>query len=66
MDDQLFLVFAAYFGIGALFSARCGFNTSLTGWRAHVTVMAATLVVSAIWPVLAFHFARARLRQFVD
>ena len=65
MIDQLLLVFAAYLGIGALFAARCGFSTSLPGWRGHTAVTVAALTISAIWPILAFHFARARLRQFV-
>jgi hypothetical protein len=62
MVDLVLLSLAAYLGIGALFAARCSLAPSLVGWRGQAAVALATLALSSIWPVLAFHRARARLR----
>jgi hypothetical protein len=65
MFDLLLLVVAIHFGIGALFAMRCSFTTLLPGLRGQAAVMAATLMICAIWPLLAFHLARVRLKHFV-
>lgn len=65
MFDLLLLIVAVHFGIGALFATRCGFTTTLPGMRGQLAVTAATLTICAIWPLLAFHFARVRLKHFV-
>lgn len=65
MLDLLLLAIAVHFGIGALFTTRCSFTTRLPGLRGHAAITMATLMISAIWPVLAFHFARVRLKHLV-
>ena len=65
MLDQLLLVCAAYLAVGALFTARGTVASELPGWRGHAATACATLVVSALWPLLAWYGARTRLRRFL-
>lgn len=66
MFDLALLSFAIYLGIGAVFAARRSLSTPLAGWRGQAAVALATLMLSSIWPVLAFYIARARLRTMTS
>jgi len=65
MTDAILLTLASYLAVGAALVRRRSFETRLEGWRGQAAVVLAFWLMSAAWPVLAFHAARAHLRRFV-
>ncbi|WP_207478441.1 hypothetical protein [Arenibaculum pallidiluteum] len=65
MSDSILLFLASYLAIGAVFVRRCAFETRLAGWRGQAAVLLAFCAMSAVWPMLAYYTARARLRRLV-
>ena len=52
---------ALYVAVGCLFANGCALATASPGWRGHVAQAVATLVLTLIWPVLAWHRTRGLL-----
>lgn len=65
MLDHIFLFCTTYLAVGVMFTMRCKFAPGLPGWRGQAAVACATFLMSAIWPVLAWYGARARLRRLL-
>jgi hypothetical protein len=50
-----------WLAIGCAFTSRCRFATASRGWRGQLAQLLATVILTVIWPVLAWAKTRALL-----
>jgi hypothetical protein len=61
MPESVPILTALYVAVGCLFANGCALVALSPGWRGQVAQAAATLVLTLIWPILAWHRTRAFL-----
>ena len=54
MPAPLVALMILWLAIGCLFASKCRFATASRGWRGQVAQLLATVILTVIWPVLAW------------
>ena len=61
MPAPLIALVILWLAIGCVFTSRCRFATAPRGWRGQLAQLLATVILTVIWPVLAWAKTRALL-----
>lgn len=61
MPAPLVALMILWLAIGCAFTSRCRFATASRGWRGQLAQLLATVILTVIWPVLAWAKTRALL-----
>ena len=61
MPAPLLALMILWLSIGCVFTSRCRFATASRGWRGQLAQLLATVILTFIWPVLAWARARTLL-----
>ena len=54
MPAPLIALVILWLAIGCVFTSRCRFATASGGWRGQVAQLLATIILTVIWPILAW------------